>query len=136
MCDKVKKIICCIAVVIVFFSGMCFGDVKADSFFAHAQTGEYDAFALYEESSLAEVEVLSTENIGAGNTSLSRQIANKGIHIRKELCVLLESLPVSNIVLHFFSKFYMVTSAIPFPEEYGHVIVLNYIHSMDGKKQV
>lgn len=134
MCNEVKKIVCCIVAMILFFAGMCFENAKADSFFVCTQTDGHSLPLLQEQAELCDVEMLESENIGVKMTTMTTQIANQGIYARRAFRVLLEAFLVMNVFTAWVLGFYRATRVCFFTKKYSHGVVLNYIHNADGEK--
>lgn len=134
VCRKVKKIMCCMVAVIIFFAGVCFECEKADSHFSYQQTDGHNLPLLQEQTVLTDVEMMESENIGAKMTSMTTQIANHGIYIRRAFRVVMEAVPVMNVFAALFFGFYRTTRIHFVTQKYSHGVVLNYIHNADGEK--
>lgn len=134
MCREVKKILCCMVAVIIFFAGMCFESEKADSCFSYTQTSGHSLPLLQEQTVLLDVEMTETENIGAKMTSMTTQIANHGIYIRRAFRVVMEAILVMSVFTALVLGFYRTTRVFFSTQKYSHGVVLNYIHNADGEK--
>lgn len=134
VCRKVEKIMCCMVAVIIFFAGVCFECEKADSHFLYTLSDGHNLPLLQEQAVLADVDMMESENIGVKMTSMTTQIANHGIYIRRAFRVVLEALPVMNVFAALFLGAYRTTRVRFVAQRYSHGVVLNYIHNADGEK--
>lgn len=134
VCREVKKILCCMVAVIIFFAGVCFECEKADSHFSYTLSDGHNLPLLQEQAVLADVDMMESENIGAKMTSMTTQIANHGIYIRRAFRVVMEAILVMNVFTALFWGFYRTTRVFFAKQKYSHGVVLNYIHNADGEK--
>ncbi len=134
MCNKAKKILCCITAVFILFAGMCFGNTKADSFFVYMHADGHGLPLLQEQAVLADVEMMESENIGAKMTSMTTQIANHGVYIRRAFRVVVEAVLVMSVFTAMLFGVCRVIRIHFFTQKYSHGVVLNYIHNADGEK--
>lgn len=135
MGNKYKKLICFILAFFMFFSGMCFGTVKADSLLMSSTLDEHNSCISSIAAFLAEEDFCTAELISVRNTSYIEQVANKGAYGCIELGASFQVL-CADIYSQLFSNFFTVVHAIQFQKLYSIETVLSYIHNMDGKKRI
>lgn len=129
---KNKKWICNFIALFILLTGMCFDEVKADSFFPCPEvavlTSERTADAVLTDVDVEPTELLCTRNSITGS-QIAAQITSGRRTIKLAmifLCVAVFSLLLSN--------FYMTERVTELPRLCARTVVVNYIHNTDGKK--
>lgn len=130
------KIICCIIAVAVIFSGMCVALMKSNSLEKYDCDSELTADTI--EVICIEVPLIDmtiSDTTGICNSTYIQQIVYQNTVIKKISEFLYHAVDSRDLINSSFSSFiekYSVEDSLQFAQG----LVVNYIHSMDGKKRI
>lgn len=129
------KIICCIIAVAVIFSGMCVVLMKSNSLEKYDCDSELTATieAICIEVPL--IDMATSDTTGICNSTYIQQIVYQNTVIKKISEFLYHAVDSRDLIKSSFSSFiekYSVEDSLQFTQG----LVVNYIHSMDGKKRI
>lgn len=130
-----RHIISFILALSMLFSGMCFENVKADFSLEHIAMQKPGNDMISYDTSISSEEACTAEMLGIRGISSIRQFINRSRYERRDAKISLEFLH-EDAQMHLYSHFFAAANAVPFSKRYVGAVVLNYIHSKDGKKRI
>lgn len=127
-----QKILSYVLAILMLISGMCLGNVKADSFFASSSDSKKVCLSDTINEELAYVESCTEEMLG--HQSVANVVsAISNLRLKTEngesLAFLCVDILVPNTIY-----FYVTEDTVFSPEKHCKTVTLNYIHNQDGKK--
>ena len=127
---KNKQWICNFIALIILLTGMCAGEVRADSFFLCPQSTAFVSDLEMTDAVISDVDIEPTQFLCARNSVTSSQIAAQITSMRRtiKLSMLLLCVEVFSLLL---SNFYTVERIVEFPRLSERTAVLSYIHNTD-----
>ena len=131
---KKKQILCLILTLFVFFSGMCFENIKADSLFLFTSEEEPLSYVGTCDVAISDTNLCTTEMLGLNHLSYVGQFANKTAYSKKNIQVSLEIF-LTDAGSGSLSNFFETVHAVELHKLCHRFVVLNYIHNADGKKR-
>ena len=130
-----RHIISFILALSMLFSGMCFENVKADFSLEYTSMQGTGNDVISHDTAISSEEACTTEMLGIRGLSSIRQFVNRSIYERRDAKLSLELL-CADAQMHLYSHFFAAANAVQFSKRYVGAVVLNYIHSKDGKKRI
>lgn len=128
---RYRTLFCLIMSVVLFFSGVCFEQIKVQSFFTYNSENHQDAFV--NDAGVKLVTSCSNETLGLRNTKSTTNGARLLLGRRTLRTVVLDVLPVEQFIgISIFSSLAQLLSTDE--ENQGAEVVL-FIHKSDGKKR-
>lgn len=129
---KHKNFICFLLAVMLFFSGVCFEQVKVQSFSSHVNECQRDAFA--KDAGVKLVTSCSSETLGIRNSKISGNGTLRLVPGRRILRTVVLDLP---LVEQFgaLSAFFSYAWLVSLDKEHAGEEVVFFIHKSDGKKR-
>lgn len=119
----------------VLFSGAYSTHIQVDSADSYAHKQESEAVIEAIDIQIAYVDMATTEATGICNNSYVQQIVGQNICVKKFMDAIYHNTSTDELVRFSFNS-YMAQHAIENLEQFFETVVLNYIHSMDGKKRI
>lgn len=132
---KKEKLISFVLVIFVFLSGMCFENVKTDSFYVYVSSDTTDACIMSCEAAIIDTEHCTTEMLGVRNGVGLQKLTGRFISQKRDGRLSQEFLYLDIFSL-FEGKLFASSEKIHFLNQYQEEFVLNYIHKSDGKKRI
>lgn len=129
-----RRKICCLVALLMLITGMCFENIKADSCLGYTFI-EGSALVQVQNTTLNAQSTNIPETLVARYMPSMRQVIHPVVHIRRDwkvACILLCEIEGYNLLLKFFST----EVPVYLYDTVHHAVVVNYIHSMDGKKRI
>ena len=131
---KKKQILCLILALFVFFTGVCFEQIEADSLFSFTLETEPSSYVGTYEVTILKAELCTAKMLGIHDHSYLGKDTNKTVHGRKNIGKTLEFY-CTNIGSTSFSNFYATVNAVFHKKLHHNFVILTYIHNADGKKR-
>lgn len=132
---KNNKIVCIILVMLIFFSGFFIESVPVDNSFACAPIEKTNSCIQSVYMPTIEAQVCTSEMLGVQNTSYMQQLTSRCIALKWGLRTSLSSLCPDTFQLQK-SKFFIGLETSTVCSLYVDELIINYIHSSDGKKRI
>lgn len=130
---KKSRMICIILSILMFFSGMCFEDIKTDALSACAPVLETNACMAALDAAEMDVTFCTRELLGIQNVIGIRQLKSRYISQKKEAKISFDFL-CSDVFSLYEGKFFTSSETIQIQNRCLNELVTNYIHKTDGKK--
>ena len=126
-----RTLFCLIMSVVLFFSGVCFEQIKVQSFFTCNSENRQDAFVY--DAGVKLVTSCSNETLGLRNTKGTTNGARLLLGRRNLRTVVTDILPVEQFIgISIFSSLAQLLSK---DKEHQWAEVVLFIHKSDGKKR-
>lgn len=132
---KNNKIVCIIFAMIVFLSGFFIESVPEDNSFACAPIEKTNSCIQSVYMPTIEAQICTLEMLGVQNTRYIQQLTSRCIALKWGLRTSLSSLYPDTFQLQK-SKFFIGLEASTVCSWYVDELIINYIHSSDGKKRI
>lgn len=132
---KNNKIVCIILVMLIFFSGFFSESVPVDNSFACAPIEKTNSCIQSAYMPTIEAQICTSEMLGVQNTSYIQQLTSRCIALKWGLRTSFSSLCPDTFQLQK-SKFFIGLETSTVCSLYVDELIINYIHSSDGKKRI
>ena len=134
--SKIANTIICygIAIILLCF-GMRFDEAEALFYTRNVGLESVAEGVCAGRTTISEVDSTSTKLVGTKNESQTGQIIKQSQNMKRDAKMLFCILTVADLG-NFISNSDQVTCEIKSVDLYHRVVVLNYIHDLDGKKRV
>lgn len=130
---KGRRFVSYILAIIVILAGMYFEEIEVDSFFACAPVETSAAYISSCDAAITNANACTAEMLGGSNNSYLRQLAGRYMNGRKDVRVISGFLSAS-CCSQSLSNHFTTAKVLQIPKRDSKAVVLNYIHSIDGKK--
>lgn len=131
---KSRRFVSYILAIIMLFMGMYFEDIEVDSFFACAPAETSAAYLNTCDATIMNTNACTAEMLGVRNSSYVGQLAGRFVHGRRDVRITSDFLS-ADCDSQSLSNLFTTAKILQFPERDSKTVVLNYIHSIDGKKR-
>ena len=130
---KNKQWICNFIALIILLTGMCAGEVRADSFFLCPQSTAFVSDLEMTDAVISDVDIEPIQLLCTRNSISGSQIAAQITGVRRtvKLSMLWVCIAVFSLLL---SNFYTAERIVEFLCLNERSAVIHYIHNIDGKK--
>lgn len=132
---KKDKIVYIILVLILFLSGVCFENNKADSKFLCSPVECSDSNIKSDIFTNLDIQVCTAEMLGAGRISSVQQFSCSHICKNRELKIFPDYLLLSYLSITE-GKFFTSSEITQVYSKCLDELIMNYIHKSDGKKRI
>lgn len=133
MRQKKSRLICCILVFIMTFTGMCMDNKHADSFLENSTLGNQTcAYILAKDSTITSEAVCTQRMLGISEMTFINHVTeyrNVRAKMRSSLTPVIIKLSSRR-----FTCLHMAEEDMSFTKPCLKAIILNYIHKQDGEK--
>ena len=134
--SKIANTIICYSIAIILLCfGMRFDEAEALFYTRNVGLESVAEVVCAGRTTISEVDSTITKFVGTKNESQTGQIIKQSQNMRRDAKMLFCILAVTDLG-NFISNSDQVTCEIKSVDLYHRVVVLNYIHDLDGKKRV
>ena len=134
MLSKNRQWICKFIVLFVLISGVCFEHIKADTFFEYAFWNSPGTYLQTGEETIGDAMACTVETLGV-RTAILHQTVGRLTNARRELKPSVAFLCVV-AGWQLLSYFFTTEQFEQLPLFFSASVVVDYIHSTDGKKRI
>lgn len=127
---KYKKVISYFLITLMLFSGMFYENILEDSLFDYTTVTHSIPYIGTYDDIITDAAICTTEMLGVRTISYVQQ--NKSPQ-RIAIKTAFDYLPV-DYISQIFSNFFLTVHVVQFRNLYSQTVLVDYIHSKDGKK--